>query len=109
MEQDIIELMELDPHPTQRKPNKNPGSGRGKKKGSTNLEIKKKIREYTSESEARAMIEKLKKWAKKDKKVGMWYAEQMFGKARQNTGLDGGKDGSAISMSVILDQLEGKK
>ena len=83
--------------------------GAGRPKGARDIAvIKQKIREYTSNKELRAMIERLKRWAKRDPKIAMWYAEQVFGKARQTTGLDGGSDNKPIMISKILDELEKK-
>lgn len=44
---------------------------------------------------------KLKIDAETDPKIALWFADQLFGKARQNIGLDGGEDGQPISISSI--------
>lgn len=45
-------------------------------------------------------IAKLKADAETDSKVALWFADQLFGKARQNIGLDGGEDGVPVSVEV---------
>jgi len=87
-------------------------TGAGRKKGSTQSQqanLKKKVREYMSEKDTRMLVERIKKWSKMDKRMAMWLADQVFGKARQNMGLDGGADDKPITMAALLDSLEEPK
>ena len=81
--------------------------GGGRPKGSKDVaSIKRKLKEYTTNKEFKAMLERLKRWAKTDKKIAVWYAEMILGKPRQNNGLDGGSENKPIMISKILDELE---
>lgn len=73
--------------------------------------LSRKIKEYFSAREVKTLVTRLKKQAKTDKKVAMFLAEQVFGKARGNVGVDGGEDGKPIQMNMatILNQLERPK
>jgi len=83
---------------------------KGRPFGSTNaIKFRKVLREYVTEVEAKHMVDRAKKLAKTDKRILMFLLEQMFGKARQNVGLDGGSPGAPITMAALLDQLEKPK
>lgn len=71
--------------------------GAGRPKGSYN---KPQIREFFTEEEVAALVADLKASAIDDVKVKLFLAEQVFGKARQNIGLDGGDEGTPVSVEV---------
>lgn len=70
--------------------------------------FKKKLADYTTEKEVINMIKKAKKIAKSDKLMLKFLLEHLFGKPRQNVGLDGG-EGKPITIASILDRLEDPK
>lgn len=77
----------------------------GRKKGSKNLvNIKKALVEYMSPQELKNLVERLKRWAKSDKKVAMFIAEQIFGKAKTSANVQ--HDGKVLHIGAMLDQLE---
>ena len=71
--------------------------------------MKKKVREYMTEKDTQLLMKRIKTWAKGDKRMAMWLADQVFGKARQNMGLDGGTEGAPITMAALLDSMEEPK
>ena len=84
--------------------------GAGRRTGSKVFKaFKKKIRDYTTEKEVRLMVKRAKKIARTDKKMLQFLLEQIFGKPRQNMGLDGGEDGRPVTMAALLDSLEKPK
>lgn len=69
--------------------------------------LKRKIKDYFSETESKSLVRRLKKMAKTDKKIAMFLAEQVFGKARGTVGIDGGSEDKPImTMAAVLDGLE---
>ena len=69
--------------------------------------LKRKIKDYFTEGESKALVRRLKKMAKTDKKIAMFLAEQVFGKARGTVGIDGGaEDKPIMTMAAVLDGLE---
>jgi len=82
--------------------------GAGRKAGSKNLvSIKKAILEYMSPQELQNLVNRLKKWAKTDKKVAMFLAEQVFGKAKTSGSVQVG--GAVMHIGKMLDELESQK
>ena len=82
--------------------------GAGRPAGQKNiLKIKKAILEYTSPQELKNMVERAKKWAKKDPKMLQWYLEQVFGKAKVVERADGPK--TVNNIAYFLDRLEQEK
>ena len=82
--------------------------GAGRKAGSRNLvSIKKAILEYMSPQELQNLVARLKKWAKTDKKVAMFLAEQVFGKAKTSGSVQVG--GAVMHIGKMLDELESQK
>jgi len=82
--------------------------GAGRKAGSKNLvSIKKAILEYMSPQELKNLVNRLKKWAKTDKKVAMFLAEQVFGKAKTSGSMQVG--GAVMHIGKMLDELESQK
>lgn len=80
-------------------------AGAGRKKGSKNLiNIKKALIEYMSPQELKNLVERLKRWAKSDKKVAMFIAEQIFGKAKTSGNVQ--HEGKVLHIGAMLDQLE---
>lgn len=79
--------------------------GAGRPKGAKNLlgTPKKAILEYTSPQELKNMVERAKKWAKRDPKMLQWYLEQVFGKAKV-TEREGNK--TVNNIAYFLDSLE---
>lgn len=73
-----------------------PGSGRPK--GSTN---RPQIQKFFTPEELEAFMIKLKADAETDVKVALWFADQLFGKARQNIGLDGGEEGLPVQINQV--------
>lgn len=71
--------------------------GAGRPKGSTN---RPSISKFFTPKELEDFITKLKADAQTDPKIALWFADQLFGKARQNIGLDGGEEGEPISIEV---------
>ena len=67
---------------------------------------KKRVEDYYTEEEMEDLINKLKTSDRPE----IWYkmAEMLFGKPRQNIGLDGGEDGKAISVEVS-ERIAGKR
>ncbi len=85
----------------------------GRPKGAKNTpkemgNFKRKLREYTTEEEVLKFVRLAKKYALTDKKFLMFLLEQLFGKARNTTGLEGGEEGSPIKMFQLLNALEEK-
>lgn len=79
--------------------------GCGRKAGSKNLiNIKKALVEYMSPQELKNLVDRLKRWAKSDKKVAMFIAEQIFGKAKTSANVQ--HDGKVLHIGAMLDQLE---
>jgi hypothetical protein len=77
----------------------------GRKAGSKNLiNIKKALVEYMSPQELKNLVERLKRWAKSDKKVAMFIAEQIFGKAKTSANVH--TEGKVLHIGAMLDQLE---
>jgi hypothetical protein len=79
--------------------------GCGRKAGSKNLvNIKKALIEYMSPQELKNLVERLKRWAKSDKKVAMFIAEQIFGKAKTSANVH--TEGKVLHIGAMLDELE---
>lgn len=79
--------------------------GCGRKPGSKNLTtIKKALIEYMSPQELKNLVERLKRWAKSDKKVAMFVAEQIFGKAKTSANVQ--HEGKVLHIGAMLDELE---
>lgn len=68
---------------------------------------RKTFREYFSEEEELDLINKLKTSDKPE--IWMKIAEQIFGKARQNIGLDGGSEDKPIPLLYVLDNNGNKE
>lgn len=71
--------------------------GAGRPKGSTS---KPSISKFFTPQELEVFVAKLKADAETDPKIALWFADQLFGKARQNIGLDGGEDGTPVAIEV---------
>lgn len=67
--------------------------GAGRPKGSYS---KPQIRNFYTDEQVMSFVDELKESAKTDNRIKLFLAEQIFGKARQNIGLDGGEDGSPV-------------
>lgn len=78
-------------------PRPNSGRPRGE---SDNSILKRKLRDYISSDELDLFVESLKSKAMEDSKVMMYLIDHIFGKARQNVGLDGGEDGKSIIIEI---------
>ena len=76
-----------------------PNSGRPK--GSS---CKPKITDHFTQKEIDELVENAKTLAKTNATVAMFLLEQVFGKARQSVGIDGGEEGAPIVFSEIARQ-----
>jgi len=61
---------------------------------------RKSFRDYFSESDEAELMERVKS-AMSEKEIMKMIVEQLFGKPRQNIGLDGGEEGKAIVIKKI--------
>jgi hypothetical protein len=78
-----------------------PREGAGRPRGeSDNSILRRKLRDYISSDELDLFVESLKSKAMEDSKVMMYLIDHIFGKARQNLGLDGGEEGKALIIQV---------
>lgn len=75
--------------------------GAGRPIGSTN---RPQIQKFFTVEELETFMAKLKRDAETNPKVALWFAEQLFGKARQNIGIDGGEDGTPVQMMELTDE-----
>lgn len=75
----------------------------------TKKAFKRAIREYTSDAEVKTMVNRAKKIAKNDKQMLKFLLEHIFGKPRQNIGMDGGTEGAPITMAALMKSLESDK
>ena len=77
----------------------------GRPKGAKNLaqaNFKKTIKEIVTPNEALYLVSRLVKWAKTDKKIAMFLAEQIYGKAKSNQA----PESKANNIAIFLDNLE---
>ena len=72
--------------------------GAGRPKGSTN---KPRFLDYVTPSEVEGLMAQLKAQANEKPDLLKFALEQIFGKPRQNVGLDGGEDGKPIEVSNL--------
>lgn len=71
--------------------------GAGRPKGTYN---KPQLRDYISEDEVNKLVEKAKEQAADKPELLKFILDHVFGKARQNIGLDGGEDGQPLSIEI---------
>ncbi len=79
-----------------------PGAGRKRMKGSEEISrmLKRKFVDYVSEDEVEDLIELCLTQATDKPEVLKFVMEQLFGKARQNIGVDGGEDGKSLVIQI---------
>jgi hypothetical protein len=71
--------------------------GAGRPKGTFN---KPQLRDFISEDEVHALVEQAKAQAIDKPELLKFILDHVFGKARQNIGLDGGEDGVPLSIEI---------
>lgn len=59
-----------------------------------------KIRDFVSAQEVEEFVADITKRAKNSDKLAAWLGDQIFGKARQNLGIDGGEEGKALVIEL---------
>lgn len=80
-----------------------PRPNSGRPKGSSH---KPKLTDQMTDEEIRDLVIEYKLKAKEDNKVLLHLIDHIFGKARQNVGLDGGEDGKSIIIELSKEIAE---
>lgn len=76
-----------------------PNAGRPKGESDNSI-LRRRLKDFISNDELDLFVESLKSKAMEDSKVMMYLIDHIFGKARQNVGLDGGEDGKSIIIEI---------
>ncbi|MCK9370405.1 hypothetical protein M0R04_10895 [Candidatus Dojkabacteria bacterium] len=81
----------------------------GRPKGESPVtKLKKKLKQHFRDDEIDDLIASAKVKAETSDKMLMFLLEHIFGKARQNIGLDGGEDNEPIKMDMTVDEAINK-